>query len=179
MVDRTQALNVLLGLSIESHDLGWQHMAARALVVYLVVLAITRSGHKRFLGKGTAFDVVVGILLGSIASRAITGNAAFVPTLVACAVLVWLHTLLAWSAYRFRTLARLFEGDAVELVRDGRNLTEAARRTKVTDEDLEEALLMRGVRSVDQVQLARLERSGKISVVEEHGNAARVLRTAG
>ncbi|HEY0336728.1 MAG TPA: hypothetical protein VGC70_05260, partial [Burkholderiales bacterium] len=70
----------LLGLTIDSHELEWHHMAIRAVVVYVVVLAITRSGHKRFLGKGTAFDVIIGILLGSIASRAITGNAAFFPT---------------------------------------------------------------------------------------------------
>jgi uncharacterized membrane protein YcaP (DUF421 family) len=156
----------VLGLSLESNALEWQHMALRALVVYLVVLAITRSGHKRFLGKGTAFDVLLGILLGSIASRAITGNAAFFPTLAACATLVWLHAVFAWSAYRSRMLARLFEGRSIDLVREGRKLQEDVRRTKVTDEDLEEALFTQGVARLDDVLLARLERSGKISVVE-------------
>ena len=157
----------LLGLTFESHELEWHHMALRAVVVYGVVLAITRSGHKRFLGKGTAFDVIIGILLGSIASRAITGNAAFLPTLVACAVLVSLHAIFAWSAFRSRRFARAIEGDAVTLIRNGHKLSEALRDSDVTDEDLQEALYTQGVSDVNQVYLARLERSGKISIVKK------------
>lgn len=160
-------LNDLLGLARESHDLTWYQMGLRAVLVYLVVLAIVRSGHKRFLGKGSAFDVVIGILLGSVASRAITGNAPFVPTLVACAVLVWLHRVFAWSAYRSRTVALVLEGEPVTLVEDGRKREHAMKRTDVTDEDLHESLYMLGASGVDRVELARLERNGKISVVEK------------
>lgn len=166
MLDAAYALSdALLGLSIESQELEWHHMALRAVVVYLIVLAITRSGHKRFLGKGTAFDVLVGILLGSIASRAITGNAAFFPALVACGVLVWLHAIFAWSTYRSPRIARTVEGDAIDLVRDGSKLSDEMRRTDVTEQDLQEAMYMRGVADVGEVRLARLERSGKISVI--------------
>jgi uncharacterized membrane protein YcaP (DUF421 family) len=160
-------LNDVLGLGLESHDLEWHHMAIRAVVVYVVVLGITRSGHKRFLGKGTAFDVIIGILLGSIASRAITGNAPFVPTLLACAVLVWLHAVFAWSAYRSRAFARAIEGDAVIVIRDGEKVSEALRDSNITDEDLQEALYTRGVKDLKHVDIARLERSGKVSIVKK------------
>jgi uncharacterized membrane protein YcaP (DUF421 family) len=157
----------LLGLTIDSHELEWHHMALRAVIVYVVVLAITRSGHKRFLGKGTAFDVIIGILLGSIASRAITGNAAFFPTLVACAVLVSLHAIFAWSAFRSRRFARVIEGNPVTLIRNGQKVSAALRDSDVTDEDLQEALYTQGVSDVNQVYLARLERSGKVSIVKK------------
>jgi uncharacterized membrane protein YcaP (DUF421 family) len=169
----SDVLDNLLGLSLESHDLEWHHMAIRAVVVYVVVLAITRSGHKRFLGKGTAFDVIIGILLGSIASRAITGNAAFFPALVACAVLVWLHAVFAWSAYRFRPFARAIEGDAVTVIREGEKVTEALKDSDVTDDDLQEALYNRGVSDVKQVEIARLERNGQISVVKKTNSSSR------
>ena len=45
-------------------------------------LAIVRLGSKRFLSKATAFDVIVGIMLGSVMSRAITASASFFPTLL-------------------------------------------------------------------------------------------------
>lgn len=161
-----ETLSDLLGLSLEAHDLGALQMALRAFLVYIVVLVITRTGHKRFLGKGTAFDVVLGILLGSVASRAITGNAPFFPTLAACAVLVWLHAAFAWSAFRIPGFARLIEGKATALVRNGKSLPKAMRETDVTEEDLKESLRMQGNNEVGKVELAQLERSGKISVVE-------------
>ena len=79
-------------------------MAARAAVIYVAVLAMMRLGHKRFLGKTTAFDVIVGIILGSVASRAINGRAALLPTLGAILVLVALHRLFAHLAFRFERL---------------------------------------------------------------------------
>jgi hypothetical protein len=35
------------------------------------------------MGQGTAFGVILGTMLGSIVSRAITGNAPFLPALAA------------------------------------------------------------------------------------------------
>jgi uncharacterized membrane protein YcaP (DUF421 family) len=156
----------LLGLGLESHELGWLHMLLRALTVYVIVLAIIRCGHKRFLGKATAFDVILGILLGSVASRAITGNAPFFPTLVACAVLVLLHRIFAAAAFRSPRFSKLVEGKTVALVRDGNTITGSLRHTDITEDDLGESLRMQGVKSVSNVELAQLERNGKVSVIE-------------
>jgi uncharacterized membrane protein YcaP (DUF421 family) len=163
----SDALDDLLGLTLEASELGALQMALRALLVYIIVLAITRAGHKRFLGKGTAFDVILGILLGSVASRAITGNAPFLPALVACAVLVWLHAAFAWSAFRIPLFSKLIEGKAVPLVVDGKTVPAALRATDVTEEDLDESLRMKGMQALAAVELAQLERSGQISVVKK------------
>jgi uncharacterized membrane protein YcaP (DUF421 family) len=37
------------------------------------------------MGEATAFDVILGIMVGSIVSQAITGNAPLVPALAAIA----------------------------------------------------------------------------------------------
>jgi hypothetical protein len=52
-----EAVSNLMGLSLEAHDLHWYHMVAGASVAYVLVLALVRLGHKRFPGKGSAFDV--------------------------------------------------------------------------------------------------------------------------
>jgi hypothetical protein len=72
--------DLLLGLGEEARDLSPWQMAARAVVVYLATLAIVRIGKKRFLSRASAFDVIVGIVIGSIASRAVTGNAPILPS---------------------------------------------------------------------------------------------------
>ena len=79
-MDEVEALLAsALGLGLEGERLGAAQMALRAVVVYVVTVAFARLGKKRFMGRATAFDVILGIMLGSIVSRAITGNAPFCP----------------------------------------------------------------------------------------------------
>lgn len=85
-------LETLLGQQIDVSDVSSAQMALRTIVVYIFTLAIIRIGSKRFLGRTSALDIVVGIMLGSIMSRGINGSTPFVPTLVAGAVLnAWLE----------------------------------------------------------------------------------------
>ena len=44
-------------------------MALRTIVIYAFSLLIVRLGSKRFLSQATAFDVIVGIMLGSVINR--------------------------------------------------------------------------------------------------------------
>lgn len=157
-------VNDALGLDVES--LGVVQMALRTLIVYFVTLAFVRIGDKRFLGKNTAFDVVVGIMFGSIMSRAITSAPEFVPVLVAGGVLVALHFLVALVTFRSDGIGTLAKGQERTLVRDGEIQWDAMATAHVTRRDLEGALRSEGkVEDVADVHLAVLERSGEISVI--------------
>jgi len=48
-----------LGLSLKSEQLGFGHMAARALLMYLALIVLVRVAKKRFLGQATAFDYIL------------------------------------------------------------------------------------------------------------------------
>ena len=84
-------LNWLLGLELESKDINYWQMSVRAVIVFILSIAMLRLGHKRFMDKNTALDVMLGIVFGSIVSRAITGNAPFFPALAASLTLVFMH----------------------------------------------------------------------------------------
>ena len=45
-------------------------MAARALLMYLLLVVIVRSAKKRFLSNATAFDFILTVMIGAVASRA-------------------------------------------------------------------------------------------------------------
>lgn len=140
--------------------------AMRTVVVYALTLAAVRLGSKRFLAEASAFDVVVGIMLGSIMSRAVTSAEDMWATLLAGAVLVALHRLVAALAYRWDWFGPLVKGNASVLVRDGEVQRDAMRRHSVSRADLEQALRSQGKRTDPaQVRLAVLERDGKISVL--------------
>lgn len=73
-----------LGLGLDNNELGVGQVALRAAVVYVVTLGMVRLAKKRFISRATAFDVILGIVLESVVSRAITGNAPFGPPPPSC-----------------------------------------------------------------------------------------------
>jgi uncharacterized membrane protein YcaP (DUF421 family) len=159
-----------LGLDLEEGGLGLGQMALRGVLVFAAGLVLVRAANRRFVGRSTAFDVVLGFIFGSMLSRAITGNAPLWPVLGPAAVLVALHWLLAAASFRWHRLSVLVKGNATLLVEDGRMDRQEMRRTHTTLHDLEEALRQsRGLSDVATVRLAYLERSGEISVVPARG----------
>ncbi len=157
-------VNEALGLDADA--LGIAQMALRALVTYFVALAFVRIGDKRFLGKNTAFDVVIGIMFGSVMSRAITTAGEFVPVLVAGGVLVATHFAVDLVTFRSERLGTLVKGQERTLVRDGEIQWDAMATAHITRRDLEGALRKEGgIRDVGDVRLAILERSGDVSVI--------------
>jgi uncharacterized membrane protein YcaP (DUF421 family) len=159
-------VELALGIGEEARDLAFWQMALRAILVYLAVLLIVRLGKKRFMSRATAFDVIVGIILGSVASRAITGNAPLLPTLTATAVIMALHWLFSAMAVRADWFGSAIKGHSRMLVKDGKVDQEALCAAHMTDRDLAEALREKGVAAPEEAAEARLERSGNVSAIK-------------
>lgn len=159
-------LQSLLDLSSAPTDPDSGSMALRTVLVYLFTLVIVRLGSRRLLSKPSAFDVIVAIMVGSIMSRAINGSAAFVPTLIAGAMLILLHWAFAAAAFRVHWIGAMVKGARITLIRDGKVLPEGVRRAQISEEDLAAALRLQ-IRDEDvsKVALAYMERSGDISVI--------------
>jgi uncharacterized membrane protein YcaP (DUF421 family) len=160
-------LRLLLGLDLKPDEMGVSHMALRGLVVFFFAVILSRVADRRFLGRNAGFDMMLGIILGSVLSRAINGQAAFIPTLFASAVLVLLHHLLGTAACHSRALSWLVKGKPIVLVQNGRQNETELKRAKITPDDLDENLRINGnERDVAKIAEARLERNGTISVVK-------------
>jgi uncharacterized membrane protein YcaP (DUF421 family) len=145
-------------------------MAMRTIVVYAFTLAIVRLGSRRLLSTPSAFDMIVAIMVGSIMSRAINGDAPFVPTLLAGAILILTHWAFAVAAVGSHRISVMVKGSRIALIRDGELLRDAMRRAHVTDDDLAEALRLQ-IHDDDpsRVAAAYMERSGDISVIPRRG----------
>ena len=159
-----------LGLSLESHDLHFSHMAWRALIVFVFAVLLLRLGDRRFLGRNAGYDWMLGVILGSVLSRGINGQAAFFPTLGVSAVLVLLHHLLSVAAFHSHAVSSLAKGQPIVLVREGKRDRAAMRHCKITDDDLDENLRLNGnEQDTGDIAEARLERNGSVSVVKAKG----------
>lgn len=165
-MDFLQVIDHLMGLSLRPQQLGFEQMAIRAALMYLLLLIIVRAAKKRFMGRATAFDVILSILVGAIAARALTGGAPYFPALLGIVVLVFMHWLFSWVARRSPTFSALIKGHSTLLVKDGRLLNDAMADAHVSQDDLDEDLRQKGVGESTEIKEARLERSGQLSVLK-------------
>lgn len=165
-MDFLELLGRALGEESKPKDIDTLQMALRAAIIYVVTLAFVRLGKKRFLGRASAFDVVVGIMIGSIASRVITGNAPLVPGMAAAAVIVAMHWAFSGLALYSHSFGALVKGGTRLLVDGGEIKEEAMRASHMTRRDLDEALRKKGLEDLGQVQRAYLERDGSVSVIK-------------
>ena len=162
-----QWVETALGLGAES--LAWWQMGLRAVLVYPAALAMVRIGEKRFLGRSSAFDVILAIVLGSVLSRAINAGAAFFETLLAGTILVRIHWMFAVMAFRSDSLGTLVKGGARRLVRDGEVLWDQMRKSHITRLDLDMALRRQGqTTTLENVSGVWLEwmRQGRAPIVQ-------------
>ncbi len=153
-------------VTYEGKDLDWWQMAVRAVLIYVGALIVIRLGKKRLFGQSAAMDVVLSVMFGAVASRAINGSATLLPSLGACLVLVGMHALSAKLSLLSHAFGALVKGEPRVLVRQGEMLRDAMEKSDITESDLNEALRNQGgVSEASKVEEARLERNGKISIV--------------
>ena len=146
--------------------LTWQQMVCRSLLIFVYLLGLLRAAGVRPFSQSSALNIVVSVVLGSVLSRALTGNAPLGPALAASAALVAAHKVAAMAAERSRRFEWFVKGRETQLVRDGRPLADAMARRHVTERDLLESLRSSThLEQLSRVEAAYLERSGRISFV--------------
>jgi uncharacterized membrane protein YcaP (DUF421 family) len=160
-------LDALFGLSVSGEHLSFGQMTARAAFIYIAMIAVVRGGKKRALGRATVFDVILLMILASIAARAITGGTAYFPAVFALAVLVLMHWVFSAIARKSPAFSGWIKGHSTLVIKDGRIQHEALGREHMSRDDLDEDLREQGVADVSEVAEARLERSGKLSVIRK------------
>lgn len=152
----------------DADTITWWQMSIRAIFIFFSALILVRFGGKRVFGKNTSFDIVLGVILGSILSRALTGNAKFFPTLAAALTLVVLHMVLAKIAFRSKKIGHLVKGTESQLMANGEIDWEMMKKVDITPHDLMEAARIKGsVMGIDKVKAAFLERSGDVSIIKK------------
>lgn len=158
---------VLVGIFGSGGELDAAHMAARAGVVFILVLVMVRISGRRSFALRTPLDLVVTILLGAVAARGVVGASPFGPTMLACFVLAALHRAVAWLAAVSPALSHALNGPRRRIWHDDRIDVAEMRRALLTHEDLMEACRRAGECDLLPFAEAWLERSGRISLVRK------------
>ena len=159
----------VIGADGHPSELTVYQISLRCLIIFALGLIIVRVGDRRSLSEKTAFDAIFIVLLGSMLSRAINGNAPFALTIVSCFVLMIIHRVCAWGAQRSHAFGKIIKGRDIVIVRDGKIDWKALGRNLVSKHDLEEDLRLEAkTEDVNDIRVARLERSGDISFIKKN-----------
>lgn len=118
------------------------------------------------MGRFTAFDVLMGFLVGSIMSRAITGAIRLIDMIIIIASLMAMHWVFSTLTYYFTHLSGLVKTSSRKLIVNGEVQEDAMRKSKLGENDLLQAVRTKAnLESFDHVETAYLERDGVITVI--------------
>lgn len=156
---------VIGGSEINSPIPIWQ-LALRTVIVYGVALFLIRVAKRRFMGGFTTFDILLGFVVGSILSRAITGTIRLIDMVVVISILIALHWIIAAITYKSDNASEYVKDSKRKLIEDGKVIEDAMQKSKIGKNDLLQALREKGgVEKPEQVKSAYLERDGTITVI--------------
>ncbi|MFF1405835.1 DUF421 domain-containing protein [Streptomyces sp. NPDC058294] len=139
----------------------------RTLLVYLVILVLFRLTGKRGLASMNTLDLVVIFLLSNVVQNAVIGeDQSLLGGAIGATTLVTVNALLnRWLAVDEHA-ARLLEGSATTIIRDGSVETSAMRRLGLRLGEVGQAVRMQTGGSISGVERGSLEPDGRFLIVE-------------
>jgi uncharacterized membrane protein YcaP (DUF421 family) len=158
-------INFLIG-NVQN-ELNTLQIGIRTIIIYFCAIIMVRIGNKRYMGKSAAFDSLLGVIIGSVVSRAINGTAEIVPSIVSGLILVAVHWLFGAAAFHSKFFGNIIKGGTSVLVRDGKIFWDSMKKSHITKNDLEEEMrLETSEYDIEKIKEARLERNGSVSFIK-------------
>jgi uncharacterized membrane protein YcaP (DUF421 family) len=138
----------------------------RAIVVFFVILVVTRAVGRRELSSMEPFDVILLVVIGDLVQQGVTqSDYSLTGAIMVISTMSVLTVVTSYVSYRFRRLRPLLEGEPLVLVEAGKPIERNLRRERITIEELQSAAREQQLASLEGVHLAVLETNGRISFI--------------
>ena len=142
-------------------------IAVRVTVTYVYLLAAVRASGKRTIGQLSIPDAAAAFVLGDMVDDVLWGDVPTANGLAAIGVVLLLHVLVNYAAYRWRSVALVVEGRAAPVVRAGHPVAEGMRKERMPESELRFLLREKGVERLEEIEVACQERHDHVSVVKK------------
>jgi uncharacterized membrane protein YcaP (DUF421 family) len=139
----------------------------RHTITYLYLLAVVRATGKRTIGQLSIPDAAAAFIVGDMFDNVVWAKVETARGLAAIGVVLLLHVLLVYAAYRWRSFARLVEGGPTAVVRAGHLVAEGMRHEHMPEMELRFLLREKGVERIQEVEVACQESHDHISVLKK------------
>jgi uncharacterized membrane protein YcaP (DUF421 family) len=143
-------------------------LVLRAIFLYFFVFAITRVIGRRELSSLAPFDIILLIVAGDAIQQGLTqDDYSLTGAVLVVGTFAGLQFLTSYASFRVTRLRPLLEGEPIVIVQDGKVLERNLKRERLTEDEVAEEARQQQISSLDQVEWAVLETSGKISFIEK------------
>jgi uncharacterized membrane protein YcaP (DUF421 family) len=140
---------------------------ARASVIFLFLLLLTRGLKRRALAELTPFELLLLVTLGDIVQQGITQeDYSLTGAVLAASTFAFWISLLSFVTWRSRRMAAVVSGVPLVIIQDGQPIEKTLAVERLPLAEVLEAARQRGIEHLDQIKLAVLEPSGRISFIE-------------
>lgn len=139
-----------------------------AIFGYFYLVLTVRVLSRRPGAQMTPFEFVIIFLIGGVIILTTVGNDRS-ETNAVCAVITIaaMHRLVSWFKVRFPRFGAVVDGTPLVLLKNGEWQIEPMKRMRVDDMDVMAAARSKGVKTLDQIKYAILERNGGISIIKK------------
>ena len=136
------------------------------VAAYLLLILVIRVSGKRTLAKMNAFDLVVTVALGStLATVLLSTDVSLSEGATALVLLIAAQFVVAWSTVNAAIVRRAVKSNSTLLLWQGRILSDALTRQRVTEGEVRQAIRSQGLGGLEKVAAVILETDGSFSVI--------------
>jgi uncharacterized membrane protein YcaP (DUF421 family) len=141
-------------------------LVLRAIVIFFVILIVTRAVGRRELGKMEPFDLILLIVIGDLVQQGITQDDYSLTgaALVICTIAL-LTVAMSFLSFKLPRIRPMLEGQPLVLLQDGRPIERNLRRERLTVDELAAEARQQQIASLEDVRFAVLETNGVISFI--------------
>ena len=141
-------------------------LVLRGTAVYWFLFLLFRFVLRRDAGSMGIADILLVVLIADASQNAMAGGyQTLADGLVLVSTIAGWNWLIDWAGYRFRPIRQFLEAAPVVLVRHGQLVRRNLRREMISTPELMALLREHGVTKLAEVNHARMEGDGQISVI--------------
>ena len=137
----------------------------RAFFGYFFLVMIVRVVGRRPGKQMTPFEFVLIFFIGGLALTAIVGDeVSFTNAICQVITIGFAHYSLAWLRTKSSRIARVVDGTPLILLEKQSWRADTMRHMRVYDDDVSASARDSGVKTLEEIDFAVLERNGEISI---------------
>ncbi len=143
----------------------------RTLILYFSIVISLRIMGKRQLGELQPSELVVAIMISDLASVPMQDiNIPLLSGIVPVLTLIMAEVLLSYISLKFKWARKVITGTPSVVIYNGKIIEHELRKLRFNLDDLISELRFNGSPDIRDVEIAIVETSGKLSIIEKKSN---------
>lgn len=142
----------------------------KTLFIYFFIVFVYRLMGKKEVGELGVIDLIVSVLIAELGVICIDSENSLLNSVIPITVIMLLRILLSYISLKNTKVRNLLEGEPSVIINKGKINFKEMIKLRYTLDDLISQLREQGVKSIEEVGYAVLEKNGKLSVFKEKNN---------